>query len=88
MQECPNTFTVAAATSTGGGFNDDSTALLAPLLTASPAPGPGFAPTRSREREHRRTAIASSTDGRARDCCCDALPVARRAAPKRAAVRP
>ena len=60
---------------------------LAPL-TASPAPGPGFAPTRSREREHRRTAIAFSTDGRARDCCCAALPVVRRAAPKRAAVRP
>ena len=88
LQECPNTFTVAGATSTGGGgFNDDSTALLAPL-TASPAPGPGSAPTRSREREHRRTAIAFSTDGRARDCCCAALPVVRRAAPKRAAVRP
>ena len=30
LQECPNTFTVAGATSTGGGgFNDDSTALLA-----------------------------------------------------------
>ena len=28
LQECPNTFTVAGATSTGGGgFNDDSTAL-------------------------------------------------------------
>ena len=51
---------------------------LAPL-TASPAPGPGFAPTRI---EKTPTAIASPTDGRAHDCCCGkGLPVARRAAP-------
>ena len=70
-----------------GGFNDDSTALLAPPLTESPAPGPGFAPTRI---EKTPTAIASPTDGRAFTTAAAGRVYLWRAAPRqpRAIVRP
>ena len=90
LQECPNTFTVAGATSTGGGgFNDDSTALLARSANGISCSRTRFCPDQI-PRERTPADGDRLLDGRPRSRLLlrRSLPAARRAAPKRAAVRP